>query len=124
MNSETTSGKACIIFENNKFSCKYVGRRFSTWKCTTRQCNASIRTDEAGKIQETTVVHNHEVKVTNVASYRLKVACKRKAMSDNKTRPSKVVLSELQQLGEDGANVSAKDIKLAKRCLWKSRVKK
>jgi hypothetical protein len=51
MESETTSGKRCLIFENNKFSFKYQGKLFATWRCTIRRCPASIRTDKNGVIQ-------------------------------------------------------------------------
>ena len=40
MESETKFGKACLVFQNSKFSLRYEGKKFKTWVCTTRKCNA------------------------------------------------------------------------------------
>ena len=62
MESETNSGKKCLIFGNNKFSKKNEGKRFTSWRCTDKKCNVLIHTDLNGVVQENNVIHNHEDK--------------------------------------------------------------
>ena len=74
MESETNLRKPCLIYKNNKFSRKYVGKTLTTWKCTIRGCNASIRTDNFDNIVHQPLTHTHGDKVENIAAYKLKVA--------------------------------------------------
>ena len=82
MESETTSGKSCLIFGNNKFSKNHVGKKLTTWRCTNKKCSVSIHTNEHVVVQEQYVAHNHEDKVKDVSVYKFKVSCKRKGDSD------------------------------------------
>ena len=121
MNSETIFRKPCKIFQNNKFSKKYVGKQFITWKCTSKNCNASIRTDLDGNIEYQNVLHTHEDKIEDVAAHKLKVSCKRKGENDLETPPSKVVRSELFALGPENETITTSDINAAKKSIWRSR---
>ena len=96
MESETNWQKPCLIYRNNKFCRKYVGKTLITWRCTIRGCNASIRTDFEGNIFDQPLTHTHEDKVKNVAAHKLQVACKRKGLEDFETPPSKIIRQTLQ----------------------------
>ena len=123
MRSETTSGKPCQIFWNNKFALGHQGVVLTTWNCTIRGCKAAIHTNQYDVIQEDFVVHNHPDKVSNLPAHQLKVTCKRKGLSDIDTPPSKVIRKELQGQGEDSSLVTMSDITSCKSALWRSRVK-
>ena len=121
MESETITGKPCRIFGNNKFSKKHVGKKFTSWKCTDKNCNVLIHTDASNIVQEESVTHNHEDKVLDVAAHKLKVSCKRKADADFDTPPSKVIRRELQALGGETENIRPADLNAAKKSLWRKR---
>ena len=117
MESETITGKPCRIFGNNKFSKKHIGKKFTSWKCTDKNCNVLIHTDASNIVQEESVTHNHEDKVLDVAAHKLKVSCKRKADADFDTPPKKIIRRELQALGGETENIRPADLNAAKKSL-------
>ena len=123
MESETNLRKPCLIYKNNKFSRKYVGKTLTTWKCTIRGCNASIRTDNFNNIVDQPLTHTHGDKIENIAAYKLNVACKRKGLDVFETPPCKVVRQTLQALGDENNTITTLDLYAEKRGLWRNRIK-
>ena len=119
MESETTSGKSCLIFVDNKFSKNHVGKKLTTWRCTNKKCSVSIHTNEHGVVQEQYVAHNHEDKVKDVSVYKFKVSCKRKGDSDFDKPPRKLIRKELQVLGNENEDITHANISAAKQALWR-----
>ena len=126
MESQTHHGRRCIIFKNNKFSQKYVGKSFTSWRCTIRACNALIHTNNTDfsieeELEERPVVHNHEDKIMDLTLHKLKVACKKRGTIDSTTLPSDVVRSEMEALGIKNEELRTPELALTKHALWRTR---
>ena len=115
MESETNQGKKCLIFENNKFTLKNVGKKLTSWKCTTKTCNVLIHADLKGIVLEDSVAHNHADKVLNVAAHTFKVKVKQTGSDDYSKAPRKVVGGALETLGSESADVTREDVAAAKQ---------
>ena len=101
MECTTTKMKRCILFQGNKFTLCYEGKIKKSCRCTTKKCTARIHTTgEENTIEEATVQHNHDQKVSNVMGTILKSRCKRKAEDEFHQQPSKVLKLELNVLDE------------------------
>ena len=99
METKTTKGKLCLIFENNKFRRYHEGKIKVSWRCTNQKCKAKVHTlkeDNENNVLQANVEHNHEDSVPDLQKHMLREACKENTFISSK--PETVVCQQLSKL--------------------------
>ena len=117
METETSKGKRCIIFDNNKFGLHYKGVHKTTWRCTTKTCKAKIYSPSGSTdILDADVTHNHEDNVRNLQYHLLRVNCKQQGKDDVQSNAETIVYKQLFNM-VDRSEILHREIENTKRAI-------
>ena len=107
--------------ENYKFTNCYIKEDGSKrWRCSTRNCPATVCSDgQCSAILDTNGMHTHPSTVGATELQVARVACKRKAVDDLGSRPSKVMRTCLSEVST--AYFCTQDLRNLSRCVQRVR---
>src|SRR6266536_1814657 len=121
---ETLSNKGirCIILDGNKFTLRHRGHKRWTWRCTHKNCRASIHTDaeKTDVIEDPLLVtHSHNDNVQDISYAVAKANCKRKAEADFMCRPSKILRND--ETVKKSVTITSTNVKNIGLAMYRSR---
>ena len=124
METKTTKGNPCMIFENNRFRLNNEGVHRRTWRCTTKFCKAKIYSSPGSTdIMDADGAHNHEDNVRNLQHHILRVNCKQHGKDDVQSNAETIVYKQLFSM-VDRSEILEREIYNTKRAVYNMKRKR
>lgn len=125
---KTFRGKRCIVVDSFKLTESNVIRNgFIRFRCANKKCSVSILTDSDVKsvIECNSATHNHSAYTEQeIASQKMKVSVKRKAVESIKEKPTSIIRRELMEKDKENCSeVENSEISLMRRVIYRERKK-
>ena len=118
METKTTKGNPCLIFENNRFRLNNEGVHRRTWRCTTKFCKAKIYSPcGSTDIMDADGTHNHQDNVRNLQHHILRVNCKEQGKEDVQSNAETIVYKQLFSM-VDRSDIVRRDIENTKKVVY------